>query len=120
MSSVSRSVITVTLSSGATRRQVRTAFRAPGMRSSVYAAIVVRKRLSVRVRSAGSGRCGLRKFDAAARLFADEVYDALEIPAVLVEDPQLAVGAGSVLEDPADRFDLLAAAELVHDAVHEL
>src|ERR1044071_10242046 len=51
-------------------------------------------------------------------LFHDVVHYVFQI-AALAEDPELAVGAGSVLHDLTSVVDLVARAELVADVVDE-
>src|ERR1700751_1385701 len=115
ISSVSRSVTRATRSWGWTRRHVRTAFRAPGTRSSAYT-----DRSAVRFCMFGWRSLGRFEAEPVARFVADVVYDFLQISAALFVNSQLPVGPGAVFEDPLQAFDFLARAELVHDVVHEL
>src|SRR5215471_2973513 len=122
ISSVSRSVMIVTRSRGWILRQVRTAFRAPGMRSSAYTD-GSSVRFCILLLSPASARGGEARpapfVEPMARFFADVVDDLLQVPGFLV-NTKLAVRAGAVVQDPVYPLDLVARAELVHDVVHEL
>src|SRR5262245_28661231 len=122
ISSVSRSVTIVTRSRGWIRRHVRTAFRAPGTRSSAYTdGSSVRFCIALWVpASARGGETRPAPFvEPVARFFTDVIDDFSQVPGLLV-NAKLAVGAGAVGQDPVDPLDFLARAQLVHDVVHEL
>src|SRR6266511_4833502 len=122
ISSVSRSVTRTTRSCGAIRRQVRTAFRAPGASSSAYTdGNSVRFCIEIEPFLRRSGAvCPGFQVEAVARLVADVVHDLLQVSPRLVENAQLAVRSCAVLQDPVYALDLLAGDHLVQDVVHEL
>src|SRR6266542_1553797 len=109
ISSVSRSVTRTTRSCGVIRRQVRTAFRAPGASSSAYTdGSSVRFRIEIEPFLRRSGAVGpVFQVEAVARLVADAIHDLLQVSSRLVENAQLAVRSRAVLQDPVYPLDLL-------------
>src|SRR6187402_2416260 len=63
---------------------------------------------------------GMGRSEPYFRLFNHVPDDGLEVTTGLLIDAQLPVGAGAMLENPADVVDLVAAAQLVDDVVDEL
>src|SRR5882724_4390099 len=123
ISRVKLSAMTVTFSEGWTLRQTRTALRAPieysGSKSTRFNAVgaEIFCRIILLVGSlqwyfAGFHQPGLS-------LEHHVINNTLQISRFL-EDAQLAVGAGTVLQDAVHVSDLFPAVKLVDDVVHEL